>query len=119
MEPNKLSPKSRTILAAIAQGHSYDQILAGELDLTYHDIFTAAAEALAVADSAPPTYEERVEEIHQQHPRAYEKWTDDEDARLTELFRSGNTAKQIAETLQRQPSAIRSRLAKLNLISSG
>ena len=33
MQSKELSPKSRTILAAIAQGHSYDQILAGELDL--------------------------------------------------------------------------------------
>ncbi len=37
MQSRELSPKSRTILAAIAKGHSYDQILAGELDLTYHD----------------------------------------------------------------------------------
>lgn len=118
MEPNKLSPKSRTILAAIAQGHSYDQILAGELDLTYHDIFNAATEALTIADSAAQTYQERLDEIQQLHPRAYEKWTDEEDAQLTQLFRSGQTAKQIAETLQRQPSAVRSRLAKLNLVSS-
>jgi hypothetical protein len=34
MQSKELSPKSRTILAAIAQGHSYDQILAGELDLS-------------------------------------------------------------------------------------
>ena len=34
MHAKELSPKSHTILAAIAQGHSYDQILAGELDLS-------------------------------------------------------------------------------------
>jgi DNA-binding CsgD family transcriptional regulator len=118
MEANKLSPKSRNILAAIAQGRSYDQILAGELDLTYHDIFNAAAEALAVAEPGNHNYQERLEEIQQLHPRAYEKWTDEEDAQLTELFRSGKTAQQTAETLQRQPSAVRSRLKKLNLISS-
>jgi hypothetical protein len=48
----------------------------------------------------------------------YEKWADEEDARLTQLFRSGKTVQQIAETLQRQPSAIRSHLKKLDLISS-
>ncbi len=35
---------------------------------------------------------------------------------LTQLFRAGNAVRQIAATLQRQPSAIRSRLAKLNLV---
>jgi DNA-binding CsgD family transcriptional regulator len=118
MQSKELSPKSRTILAAIAQGHSYDQILTGELDLTYHDIFNAAAGALAVSDSVAQTYQERLDEIQQLHPRAYEKWADEEDARLTQLFRSGNPPQQIAETLQRQPSAIRSRLKKLELISS-
>ena len=34
MQSKELIPKSRTILAAISQGHSYDQILAGELDLS-------------------------------------------------------------------------------------
>lgn len=118
MQSKELSPKSRTILAAIAQGHSYDQILAGELDLTYHDIFNAAAEALTIADSAAQTYQERLDEIQQLHPRAYEKWADEEDACLTQLFRAGKTVQQIAETLQRQPSAIRSRLKKLDLIYS-
>ena len=63
-------------------------------------------------------YQERLDEIQQLHPRAYEKWADEEDAHLTQLFRTGETAQQIAETLQRQPSAIRSRLKKLDLISS-
>ena len=116
MEPDKLSPKSRTILAAIAAGRSYDQILAGELDLTYKDIFNAAAEALAIAGAGSQTYQERLDEIQHLHPRAYENWTDEEDGRLTQLFRSGQTATQIAETLSRQPSAIRSRLKKLNLV---
>jgi hypothetical protein len=50
--------------------------------------------------------------------RRYEKWADEEDARLPQLFRSGETAQQIAETFQRQPSAIRSRLKKRDFISS-
>jgi DNA-binding NarL/FixJ family response regulator len=116
MQSKELSPKSRTILAAIAQGHSYDQILAGELDLTYHDIFNAAAEALTIADSAAQTYRERLDEVQQLHPRAYEKWADEEDAHLTQLFRSGKTVQQIAKTLQRQPSAIGSRLKKLDVV---
>jgi hypothetical protein len=62
--------------------------------------------------------QERLGEIQRLHPRAYEKWADEDVAHLIQLFRSGKTAQQIAETLQRQPSTIRSRLKKLYLISS-
>ena len=49
METSELTEKSRAILEAIAQGHTYEQILAQHLAWTYHDIFLAAAEALDVA----------------------------------------------------------------------
>lgn len=57
-----------------------------------------------------------MQEIQAEHPRAYGKWSEDEDAQLSNLFRAGRTAVQIAAVLQRQPSAIRSRLGKLNLV---
>ena len=118
MQPNELSEKARAILEAIAEGHSYEQILSGRIADTYNDIFRAAAEALDIAERVRPgkTYDERMAEIHVGHPRAYEKWSAEEDARLTHLFRAGSGVPQIAATLQRQPSAIRSRLAKLNLV---
>ena len=117
----ELNDKSRAILEAIAEGHSYEQILSSNPKLTYNDIFRAAAEALESLDQPGKgkTYEQRMTEIRQAYPRAYDKWSDQEDARLTELFRKGIVVKEIAKTLQRQPSAIRSRLAKLNLVVSG
>jgi DNA-binding NarL/FixJ family response regulator len=117
----ELSDKSRVILEAIAEGHSYEQILSSNPKLTYNDIFRAAAEVLETLDQPAKgkTYEQRMVEIRQAHPRAYEKWSTEEDARLTEFFRKGIVVKEIAKTLQRQPSAIRSRLAKLNLVVSG
>jgi hypothetical protein len=42
-----LSEQARTILQLIAAGRSYDQILLHHPELTYGDIFAAAAEALA------------------------------------------------------------------------
>ena len=118
----ELNAKTRTALEAIAEGHSYEQILAANPHLTYKDIFAAAAEALALLDSpaskkSPLSYEERMAEIREEHPRAYEPWSEEEDADLARFFHSGKTAKQIAETLQRQPGAIRSRLKKLNLVA--
>src|SRR6266508_1562553 len=113
-----LSEKSRAILQAIAKGHTYEQILVQDLAWTYHDIFQAAAEAL---DAPQATNEDKsydVDEIRLEHPRAYEKWCAEEDQQLSELCRSGKNVKEISKTLQRQEGAIRSRLAKLNLVAS-
>lgn len=112
-----LSEKSRAILQAIAKGRSYEQILVQELAWTYHDIFQAAAEALETGPVANEGKSYSVEEIRHDHPRAYEKWSADEDCRLTELFRSGKSAQEIGAILHSQSGAIHSRLVKLNLVS--
>lgn len=52
-------------------------------------------------------------DIRRTHSRAYEKWTDEEEARLIEFCGAGKTRREIAQELQRQPSAISSRLRKL------
>lgn len=54
-------------------------------------------------------------EVKQRHPRAYEKWSPAEDAELLDLHRQGTSVAGLAEYFRRQPSAIRSRLAKLPL----
>ena len=113
-----LSEKSRAILQAIAKGHTYEQILVQELAWTYHDIFQAAAEALEGQRTTNDSKSYDVEEIRHEHPRAYEKWSAEEDKRLSELFRSGKTVKEIVKVLDRQEGAIRSRLAKMNLVAS-
>lgn len=115
-----LSEKSRAILKYISLGHSYQQILDAYPDFTYVDIFAAAREALEVLDSGAYQGEDkkpsdRLDEIRKVHPRAYEKWSDEEDSQLAKLFQSGMNVKQIASTLQRQSSAICSRLNKLGL----
>ena len=62
------------------------------------------------------TYEQRMAEIRQAHPRAYEKWSEQEDSTLRTLFQADPNIKNITEKLKRQSGAIRSRLAKLGLI---
>jgi DNA-binding NarL/FixJ family response regulator len=112
-----LSEKSRAILQAIAKGHTYEQILVQDLAWTYHDIFQAAAEALETPQVTNEGKRYDVEEIRHDHPRAYEKWGDEENGQLSELCRSGKSVKDIAKTLHRQEGAIRSRLVKLNLVA--
>jgi len=51
--------------------------------------------------------------IRERHPRAYEKWSEEEDAELLALNGQGTPIADLAEHFRRQHSAIRSRLAKL------
>jgi ribonuclease D len=70
----------------------------------------------ALPPSAVPSfaYEERLATIKQHSPRAYEKWTQEEDTDLLSLHAAGTPLSQLATHFQRQPSAVRSRLAKLS-----
>jgi ATP-dependent DNA helicase RecQ len=57
---------------------------------------------------------EHLQTIKQDHPRAYEKWTQEDDAELLSLHAAGTPVSELATHFRRQPSAIRSRLAKLS-----
>jgi hypothetical protein len=110
----RLDKKSSAILAMIARGYRYEQILSSDPELTYVDIFDAAREALEILShngGSVSTYAD----VRSKHPRAYQKWEPDEDARLAQLVQSGRSVQAIADLLQRQPSAIRSRMDKLGL----
>ena len=62
----------------------------------------------------PKSY--RVEQIRQQHQKAYVKWTEDDDTRLRAEFTKGKTTPELVSSFQRNKGAIRSRLAKLGLL---
>lgn len=57
-----------------------------------------------------------LETVRQRYPRAYEKWTDDEDARLKVEYDKSLDIQLLSKMLQRQPGAIRSRLRKLGIL---
>lgn len=109
-----LSPKSIAVLSLIADGHSYGQIVDGHLEITYLDIFHAAEEALRLNENDSDCHA-RLAKIKARYPRAYEKWTIEEDDDLKGMIALGHSIDQAAERFQRQPSAIRSRLGKLGL----
>jgi predicted Rossmann fold nucleotide-binding protein DprA/Smf involved in DNA uptake len=54
-----------------------------------------------------------VADIRRMHPRAYPKWSAEEEARLLRLRGEGKTRREIARELGRQPGAISSRLRKI------
>ncbi|HUU64434.1 MAG TPA: hypothetical protein VMX96_11065 [Dehalococcoidia bacterium] len=57
-----------------------------------------------------------VEEIRAEHPKAYTKWTEEEDNILRNEYFRGKTVEELASKLQRKPGAIRSRLIRLGLL---
>lgn len=56
------------------------------------------------------------EKIRHKYPRAYVKWSHDEDENLQKEYASGQQIGELAQRFQRQPGAIRSRLQKLRLL---
>lgn len=54
----------------------------------------------------------RLEEIKKRYPRAYERWTPEEDTLLQEKYAQGMKLIELADIFERQPSAISSRLFK-------
>ena len=56
-----------------------------------------------------------VEDIRKIYPKAYAPWSEQDDLTLEKLSAEGADINTIASALERQPSAIESRLSKLNL----
>lgn len=56
-----------------------------------------------------------VAEKREKHPNAYAPWTDEDDARLEQLYCEGKKNKELAALFGRDPSAIASRIKKLDL----
>ena len=65
---------------------------------------------IELSADAPDT----IERIRKKHPRAYLRWTAEEDALIREMLGKGMAHLAISDVLQRQPSAIASRVRKLN-----
>ncbi len=58
----------------------------------------------------------RIDKMRQKHPNAYRPWSADDDARLTELFRSSATVSTLVKEFGRQRGAINARLIRLGLV---
>jgi ATP-dependent DNA helicase RecQ len=70
----------------------------------------------ALPDGEARTYhEERVAEARKLHPRAFERWSGDEDEQLRGLVAAGRTLDEISAALERQPGAVRIRAERLAL----
>ncbi len=61
-------------------------------------------------------HEEQLAKIRAEYPKAYDKWSEDEDGLLKQKFAEGTSIKELSKIFQRQPSAIRSRLIRFGLV---
>ena len=57
-----------------------------------------------------------LDQMRKAHRRGYEPWSQEEEAKLRGLFEAGQSITEIASSLERQSSAIRSRLIRIGLI---
>ncbi|MGI6379225.1 MAG: hypothetical protein ACOX2R_00405 [Anaerolineae bacterium] len=57
-----------------------------------------------------------IAKIRETHPRAYAKWSPEEEAQLRERYLRGASVSDLAERFERQPGAIAARLARLGLL---
>ncbi len=121
------------ILRLISQGYSYQQILDKHSRLVMGDIFSAVRLALDIIeqyvtpDGAITLDHEitiranggklvNLSKLREEYPRAYEPWGEDEDKRLTDMFKQGTRTTEIARILERQPGAVISRLKMRGLL---
>ena len=81
--------------------------------VAFNEGFNKAVKFMIGEDNSK-TYD--VEQIRREYPKAYAKWTEEEDTRLRNEHAQGRTVNELARSFQRKPSAIRSRLRKLGLL---
>jgi len=65
------------------------------------------------SNSPQPTQLSHMEQSKLKHPRAYQPWTDTEETQMLDLIKMGKSVAEVAIILERQPSAIQSRLHKI------
>ena len=64
----------------------------------------------------PKEFENRMEEIKSKFPKAWSKWSYEEEQKLSKLFSQGKKVSEIAGALGRAPGGIYSRLRKMEII---
>jgi hypothetical protein len=104
---------ARDVLRLLAEGVPPERLLQERPDLTREDVRRAAAEALAALESPPSeTRGQRIARIRETHARAFEPWSEDEDAHLLRRFDEGARLADLSREMLRPPNAIRIRLEK-------
>lgn len=110
---------SRAILYLLYEGRTFDEIFRLHPNLTVLDVSRAAGEGLRAleeeARTRVETRAERIARVRERHPRAFEPWSEEEDARLALRFGEGASVAELTRALGRPRGALTMRLEKLGL----
>ena len=102
---------------ATGEAHDRHRVLVFEEHLVAFNEGLKEAVRFVTGADKPKAYS--VAHIRREHPRAYEKWTEEEDLRLAREYEHSEGRAMInalAKAFGRQPGAIRSRLRKLGVL---
>ena len=102
---------ARLLLRLLAEGQPLEE---ASRELTPEGVRAAAKLALDALKTRPrvESRAERIARLREKHPRAYEPWSEDEDAHLLRRFDEGARVADLSRELMRQPNAIRARLER-------
>ena len=88
------------------------QYASDNVDLPFPDVVEFADVPSILISPEPASYMERQKQLH---ANAYAHWDDEEDKKLTEYYRQGLSASEIASLMNRNTGGISSRIKKLGL----
>lgn len=96
------------------ESHERHRVMVFEEHLVAFTQALTEAAGIVMGEGTSHSY---IEYVRRQHPRAYEKWDEQEDVRLAREYEQSRSRaiNTLAKALGRQPGAIRSRLRKLGL----
>ncbi|HET6403751.1 MAG TPA: hypothetical protein VFH78_03830 [Candidatus Thermoplasmatota archaeon] len=109
---------SRAILYLLYEGRTFEEIFQLHPNLNVLDVSRAAGEGLRALEEEAKlrveTRAERIARVRATHPRAFEPWTEEEDARLLLRWKAREVSlAALARALGRPSGAVRMRLEKL------
>ncbi len=97
----------------VGDDHEHHRVMVFEENLkAFCTGFEKATAFLGVRGKSKPY---NLDQIQQRYPKAYERWSSEEDEQLKRKHAEGMSVSDLAKHFLRQPSAIRSRLGKLGL----
>ncbi|MDP9236022.1 MAG: ATP-dependent DNA helicase [Chloroflexota bacterium] len=114
--PAKMERYGTEILAEVTAYASEHQLAERRIAPPPHLAAVLRLEPVLMEDGKLRNLSEYQREVRLVHARAFERWTDGEDERVTSLAGEGKSVEEIAAELQRQQTSIQARMEKLGLL---
>jgi ATP-dependent DNA helicase PIF1 len=111
VHPEVLEQDEKFRLLSEEAAEAFENMNAGELTEMHHNFIRASGGTME-----KPKKSGGFDKIREKHPKAFMRWTEEEEAVLMEKFQQTNNLQDLAKQMGRKAGGIRSRLIKLGLI---